>query len=229
MLMPTTNEGTPGEEDAEFRIVKKDGFLFDCVDFCVEEGSRNCVLGPAASGKSTLMKVFAKRISPVEGKVHHASGVRVGYFDAEIVEDVIASVSSTTTALQFLTQQYTQKTEQDLRGHLTAFGLSPTTQAKTPICYLSGGEKCRFVLATIMMDDPPVLCLDDPTSHLDVESVQAFIYGLRQWNGTLVMVSQDANFLRSLENVKCVVLMPDEGKLRRIDGGMDAYLKSFQL
>jgi ATP-binding cassette subfamily F protein 3 len=142
---------------------------------------------------------------------------------------MVAATPSTTTALQYLMEKYPKKTEQDLRGQLTAFGLSPTTQAKTSVCHLSGGEKSRFVLATIVMDDPPVLCLDDPTSHLDVESVQALIYGLRQWNGTLIMVSQDANFLRSLENVKCVVVMPDEGKLRRVEGGMDSYLKSFRV
>ena len=111
---------------------------------------------------------------------------------------------------------------------MTSFGLSPTAQSKTPVCHLSGGEQCRFVLATIMVEIPPVLCLDDPTCHLDVESVQALVYGLRQWNGTLILVSQDANFLRSLENVKCVVIMPHEGKIRRIDGGMDVYLKSFR-
>lgn len=223
------NTEISGENDGEFRIVKKAGYLFDCVDLCIEEGSRNCILGPTASGKSTLLQILAKQKSPVEGTVYHASGVRVGYFDLQRVSRIISSMDESTTALQYLTAQYPKKTEQDLRGQLTAFGLSPINQAKTSVCHLSSGEKCRFVLAAIMMDDPPILCLDDPTSHLDVGSVQALIYGLRQWNGTLVMVSQDANFLRSLEDVKCVVIMPEEGKVRRLEGGIDAYLKSFRL
>jgi ATP-binding cassette subfamily F protein 3 len=227
--MMAATQPEPKEDDGEFKIAKKDGSMFDCVDMCIEEGSRNCIFGPTASGKSTLLKILAKKIHPMEGTVHHASGIRPGYYDPDAVDEMIATMSTTTTALDYMTTKYPQKTDQDLRGHLTAFGLSPTTQAKTPVCYLSGGEKYRFVLANIMMEDPPVLCLDDPTSHLDVESVQALIYGLRQWNGTLIMVSQDANFLRSLEDVKCVVIMPDEGKLRRVEGGMDAYLKSFQL
>lgn len=210
----------------EFKIAKKEGFLFDCVDLCIEEGSKNCILGPTGSGKSCLMKILAKKLNPVEGSVHHSSGINVGYFDPDVVDTMIASVSLSTTALDYLIQKYPLKTEQDLRGQLTSFGLSPT-KAKTPICCLSGGEKCRFVFASIMMDDPPILCIDNPTSNLDVESVHALIYGLRQWNGTLIMVSQDFHFLRSLEDVKCVVIVPEEGKLRKIQGGIDSYLKWF--
>lgn len=184
-------------------------------------------MGPTSSGKSTLLKILAQQIKPVEGSVHHASGIQVGFFDLNLVDEMTASMESTTTALQYLVEKYPKKTEEELRRHLSSFGLSPNTQTKTNVCHLSGGEKSRLLMATIMIDDPPVLCLDDPTSHLDVESVQALIYGLRQWNGTVIMVSQDANFLRSLENVKCIVIVPNEGKLRRLEGGMDSYLKSF--
>eukprot|EP00526_Cylindrotheca_closterium_P029395 CAMPEP_0113659756 /NCGR_PEP_ID=MMETSP0017_2-20120614/32533_1 /TAXON_ID=2856 /ORGANISM="Cylindrotheca closterium" /LENGTH=657 /DNA_ID=CAMNT_0000574339 /DNA_START=195 /DNA_END=2165 /DNA_ORIENTATION=- /assembly_acc=CAM_ASM_000147 len=190
----------------EIQIVKKAGFLFDYVALCIEEGSRYCILGETACGKSTLLKILAKGLDPVEGTVYHASGVSIGYFDADVVDDIMASVGASTTALDYLTDKYHQKTEEFLRGHLAAFGLSPTSQAKTPLCFLSGGEKCRFALATVMLENPQVLILDNPTSNLDVQSVQALIYGLKQWNGTLVMVSQDVFFVRSLEDVKCAVL-----------------------
>ena len=201
--------------------------MFDCVDLCIEEGSKNCILGPTASGKSSLLKILAKLIQPVEGTVHHASGIRIGYFDADVVESILTEASLDETPLDYLQKSFPKKPEEDLRAQLTSFGVSPKT-AKTPIGYLSGGEKCRFVLSAIMTDEPPVLCLDNPTSHLDVESVQALIYGLRQWNGTLIMVSEDFHFLRSLENVKCTVIVPDEGKLRRVPHGIDSYLKSFK-
>lgn len=220
------------DNDGMLRIVKKEGFLFDCVDLCIEEGSKNCILGHSGCGKTTLLKLLSKQLSPpVEGKIHHASGVRVAYFDAEVIEEMIGSTSTSTstTPLQFLTDRFPTKSEQDIRGQLTNFGLSPKIQAKSPIGFLSGGEKARFVLATIMFDDPPVLCMDNPTCHLDVESVQALSYGLRHWNGTLVMVCHDASFIRSLgDDVKCAVLIPEEGKLRRVEGGIDAYLRSFQ-
>jgi len=136
------------------------------------------------------------------------------------------------TALQFLCQQNPLKSESELRSHLTLFGLSPTSQGKTSVCYLSGGEVFRFALATIMLDHPPVLCIESPTASLDVESVQALAHGLKHWNGTVVMSSVDAFFLRSLGDVKCFVIVTEEGKLRRIPPGMqgiDGYLKTVQL
>jgi len=230
-LQPSSTDAATLDDNDGFRIVKKEGYLFDCVDICINEGSRNCICGPSASGKSTLLQILAKRLTPLEGTVHHASGIRVGYFDASTIHDSIVSMvdSKTTTALEYLSKRCPEKTEQDIRAHLTAFGLAPTTQTKTPILFLSSGEKCRFLLAAIMIENPPILCLDDPTLHLDVQSVQALVYGLKNWNGTLLVVTADANFLRSLEDVKCHVLLPNEGKLRRVEGGMDAYLRSFQM
>lgn len=124
-------------------------------------------------------------------------------------------------------ERFPEKTEKDIRGELTAFGLSPK-QASTNVKFLSGGERSRLCLASLMLNDPQVLIMDEPTSHLDVESVEALIYGLKKWNGTLVMVSHDANFLRSLGG-NCFVIVKDEGKLRRIPDGIDSYLKTFRL
>lgn len=93
--------------------------------------------------------------------------------------------------------------------------------------FLSGGERCRLCIVDVMLqNNPEVLCLDHPTANLDVESVEALIYGLAHWNGTTIIVSHDAHFLRSLE-AKCYVLIAEEGKLRRVEGGVDAYLRSF--
>jgi len=218
------------EDGEELKILKRDGFLFDCVDICIEEGSRNCILGPS-DVTSFLLRILAKKLAPVEGMVQHAAGLSVGYFDLEIVNTLVSTCGPNTTALGFLSQHYPSRTEEEIRAHLTGFGLSATVQGKTPICFLSGGETFRFVLAKIMMDNPSILFLEHPTASLDVESVQALSHGLGQWNGTLVMTSIDANFLRSLEDVKCFVIVPEEGKLRRIVSGeglqgMDAYLKT---
>ena len=127
--------------------------------------------------------------------------------------------------ISYLAERFATKTEQDIRGELTSFGLGPA-QATTSIQFLSGGERSRLCLVNLMLENPPVLFLDNPTSNLDVESVEALAYGLNRWNGTLVIVSHDANFIRSLD-CKCYVIIPKEGKLRRVEGGIDAYLKAF--
>ncbi|VEU34507.1 unnamed protein product [Pseudo-nitzschia multistriata] len=218
--------------NADVAIEKRDGFLFDCVDLCIEEGSQTCILGPGTS-TSYLMKILAKKLAPTEGTVHHSSGLTIGYCDCRELKDKISSIGPAMTALKYLSTRYPKKNETDLRSHLAAFGLSQTSQAKTSLSCLSGGESFRFVLAEIMLENPPILFLEHPTSHLDAESVQAFAYSLREWNGTLIMLCQDASFLRSLERVKCLVIMPEEGKIRRIIDddrggmrGMDAYLKT---
>lgn len=216
-------------ESTNNRSYKKTGFLFDCVDLCIDEGSITCIIGPNGSGKSTLLRVLAKREQPLEGKVHHALNVNVGFFDQHVVDHLLDdSVSQhVVTALSLLTERFPAKSEQDIRGELTAFGLSPK-QAATGVQFLSGGERSRLCLATLMLDEPQVLIMNEPTSHLDVESVEAFIHGLQHWNGTLVLVSHDANFLRSLEG-NCFVIVKEEGKIRKIPDGIDYYLKTFRL
>jgi ATPase subunit of ABC transporter with duplicated ATPase domains len=221
------------KEVAAFEVVKRDGFCFDCVDLCIEEGSMNCILGPAEMS-SHLLKILAKRLSPTEGTVHHASGTSLGYIDSGVIENLKRDLDSTrTTAFDFLVSMCTEKSQEELRAHLTSFGMSSISQTKTPLVCLSGGEIFRFVLALEMMSKPPLLFLDSPTSHLDVESVNALAHGLKQWNGTVIMVCHDACFMRSLDEVKCVVIIPEEGKVRRIIneegiGSMDSYLNSFQ-
>jgi ATP-binding cassette subfamily F protein 3 len=207
-------------------IVKKPGFLFDCVDLCIDEGSFTCILGPNGSGKSTLLRVLTKKVQPLEGNVHHAHNVIVAHFDQHAVDDLIdRDTNHVVTALSLLMDRFPKKMDKDIRGELTSFGLSPK-QASTNVQFLSGGERSRLCLAALMLEDPHVLVMDEPTSHLDVESVQALIYGLKHWNGTLILVSHDANFLRSLEG-NCYVIMQEEGKIRRIPDGIDSYLKSF--
>ena len=226
------------EDDKQSMFVKKDGYLFDCVDLCIEEGSTVCILGSNGSGTSTLLRILAKLDKPLEGKVHHASGIRIGYFDQFAVDDIFSAgeheQSSSwrggskhdVTALSILMGQFPQKTEQELRGQLSAFGLGPILVTTTDIKFLSGGERSRLRLASLMLEQPDVLFMESPTSNLDAESVEAMVHGLKLWNGTLVMASHDANFLRSLE-AKCYVIVQPEGKLRRVQGGIDAYIKAF--
>lgn len=212
-------------QDDPVSILKKDGYLFDCVDFCADEGFTYCILGSNASGKSTLLRILAKLEQPLEGSVKHALNLDVGFYDQQAVDDMVESGGQGATALSFLTERFPKKTEKDVRGELTAFGLSPS-QAQTTVRFLSGGERARLCLAVLMLGDPQVLVLDNPTSNLDVESVEALVCGLKQWNGTVIMVSHDANFVRSMD-ARCFVLSLREGKLLRVEFGIDSYLKAF--
>ncbi|GAX16795.1 hypothetical protein FisN_5Hh166 [Fistulifera solaris] len=209
-----------------FIATKRDGMIFDCVDFCAEEGQRYCILGESGSGKSTLLRLLAKLEKPSEGSVKHALNVDVAFLDQEHVDSVINPLTSEEhNCISFLAKRFPTLNEQDIRGSLTSFGLGPQ-QATTNVKYLSGGERCRLFLSGAFLESPQLLFLDEPTANFDVESVEALCHGLNHWNGTVVMVSHDTSFIRAV-NAKCYALIGDEGKLRRVDGGIDEYLRSF--
>jgi len=223
--LPNERAGSDNDDG----ILKKEGYLFDCVDLCIDEGSTVCILGANGTGKSSLLRLLAGVERPLEGIVHHPNNLSVGYFDQHIVDSILEVEASNYhhTPLSLLSLKNPKKTEQELRGELTSFGLSPQ-QATTNITFLSGGERCRLCLAALMLASPDLLIMDEPTSHLDVESVDALVYGLKNWTGTVVMVSHDANFVRSLE-ATCFVICQPEGKVLRVPKGIDFYLKSFKI
>mmetsp|Transcript_5064 Transcript_5064/g.6696 ORF Transcript_5064/g.6696 Transcript_5064/m.6696 type:complete len:308 (+) Transcript_5064:77-1000(+) len=260
LLPDNKNDNATENSSGQWIITKKPGMLFDCVDLCIEEGSRVCILGSNGCGKSTLLRILAGFEDPIEGKVHRAHNVNIGYFHQHVADELIENAwkeggetavaaahdnvvnddvaggggkgqtkknNKMVTPLSLMTSLFPLKTEQDLRGALTSFGLSPQ-QATTNVKFLSGGERCRLCLAITMMKDPHVLILDEPTNHLDVESVEALSYGLNNWNGTVILVSHDVNLIRTVGG-SCFVIMEEEGKIRRITNGIDSYLKSFRL
>ena len=204
--------------------------LFDGVDLSVDEQSVTCILGENQCGETTLLKILSDQLSPSQGKVTFAQNVNISYFDQHKADNLIVDAcnkyGSTTSSISLLMSIYPKKTEQDVRGELTSFGLSPQ-QASTYIQFLSGGERCRLCLAMLMLSDPHILILDEPSNHLDPESVDALAYGIKHWNGTVLLVSHDVYLVHQLE-AKCYVLM-NEGKLKYVQGGIDSYLRSVSL
>ena len=203
--------------------------IFDCVDLAIREGSRTTILGENGAGKSTLLSIIAGEIMPSVGTVHFVNGINIGHFHQHAVDHLFANLCGRSTSngivtpLSFLMEKFPSKTEHEIRGELTRFGLSPK-QAATNVRFLSGGERCRMCMANMMLDAPQLLILDEISNHLDVESVEALIYGLNKWNGTIVLASHDANLVRSIGGESYVLF---DGMLRRIDGGIDTYLKVF--
>ena len=218
---------TQSPEESQFVITKKSGYLFDLVDLCVDEGGKYCILGSNGSGKSIFLRLLAKREKPTEGEIKHATNVDVTLIHQEIADGMVEAGlrDGAIDAISFLSLLYPTKTEQELRGELTNFGIG-RFQASTNLRFLSGGERARLSFAANMLRDPQVLLLDNPTLNLDAESVEALIYGLLNWKGTLLFVSHDTHFIRSLDPT-CYVLMEHEEKLRRVDGSVDTYLRSF--
>jgi len=146
-------------------IVKKDGYLFDCVDLCIEESRTYCILGECSSGKSTLLRLLARIEQPLQGTIKHVANLDVAFMDSHLVDSLIETglKDGTVDALSFLMRRFPRITEKEIRGEMTAFGLSPK-QAVTNLRYLSGGERCRLCLVSLMLDSPQVLILDERES-----------------------------------------------------------------
>ena len=230
----------PEDESLDIESSKdmSDSLLFDCVDLCIRESSQTCILGLNGCGKSTMLRLFAGLCGqPVRGKVQHAHNLKIGYFAQHIADEMIEqacchyheeckkTVMECVTPLSMLQTMFSSKSEQDLRSELTSFGLNPQ-KAIMDVSFLSGGERMRLCLASMMLKDPHILILDEPTTHLDLDSVEALIHVLKQWDGTVFMVSHDANFVRSL-NADCFVI--SDKRLSHVPGGIDTYLKAFSI
>ena len=199
--------------------------IFDCVDMSIREGSRITILGENGSGKTSLLSIISGAISPTIGQVHYASGLKIAHYHQHSVDDLMYENDSKeiVTALSYLQVRFPKLSETQLtEAALSKFGLN-LKQASTNIRFLSGGEKCRLCMSSIALEKPDLLVVDEITNHLDVESVEALIYGLDKWNGTLVLASHDANLIRSI-NADTYVLF--DGSLRRVDG-IDSYLQIF--
>jgi ATPase subunit of ABC transporter with duplicated ATPase domains len=152
-------------------------------------------MGINGAGKSTLLKLAARAVSPDQGEVHLGASVRVGYFAQHAMELLDAD----STVWDVMLARYPKASIGSLRTLLGVFGFSGEAIEK-PCKILSGGEKARVVLAQMMYDPPNFLILDEPTNHLDLDTKEMLIEALDAYEGTLLFVSHDRHFLKTLSN-----------------------------
>lgn len=155
-------------------------------------GSRIGLLGKNGAGKSTLIKLLSGELTPSDGHISLAKGVKLGYFAQHQLEYLRAEESP----LQHLQRQAPKELEQQLRDYLGGFGFQGD-QVNAPTDQFSGGEKARLVLALVVWERPNLLLLDEPTNHLDLDMRQALTEALIDFEGALVVVSHDRHLLRA--------------------------------
>ena len=183
----------------------------------IERGQRTVLVGPNGAGKSTLLKLLAGVLPVQSGRRELGYNVELGYFSQHRVEmfdlsrPVLAEASDVSSPVP----------EQTVRSQLGAFLFSGDDVFK-PVSVLSGGEKSRLALAKLLLDPPNFLVMDEPTTHLDIRSIEALIAALSQYAGTLVFVSHDVHFIRSIATS---VLHVRSGEIRSYPGGYDYFLE----
>ncbi len=183
----------------------------------VERGQRTVLVGPNGAGKSTLLKLMAGVLKPQSGVRNLGHNVKSGYFSQNRV-DVL---NPEHTALEEAMDCPQALTEERARTVLGSFLFRGDDVFKR-VSVLSGGEKSRLALVKLLLDPPNFLLMDEPTTHLDMASIDALITALKQYEGTLIFISHDVHFIRQISEHTIHV---NAGKLRNFPGGYDYYLQ----
>ncbi len=190
--------------------------VYERLDLEVERGQRSVLVGPNGAGKSTLLKILAGMLPLEAGTVTPGHNLSIGYFAQHRTE--MLDVKRTVLAEAMETE--TPVPEQNVRTILGSF-LFRGDDVFKPVGVLSGGEKSRLALVKLLLNPPNLLLLDEPTTHLDMPSIDALIGALKQYEGTLLFVSHDVHFIRALASS---VLHISAGKLTPYAGDYQYYL-----
>ncbi|HEY1661162.1 MAG TPA: ATP-binding cassette domain-containing protein [Verrucomicrobiae bacterium] len=190
--------------------------IYDGMHFEAERGQRIVLVGPNGAGKSTLLKLLAEVLKPQAGVHKPGHNVKHGYFAQHRAQ----MLNPAYTVMQEAMETPQRVTEQFIRTLLGSF-LFRGDDVFKPVSVLSGGEKSRLALVKLLLDPPNLLLMDEPTTHLDLASVDALVEALKQYEGTLIFISHDVHFIRQLSNH---VVRVEAGHLRHFTGGYQYYL-----
>ena len=169
--------------------------VFDGITIGVNEGDRIGVVGRNGDGKSTLLKVLAKRLVTDEGRVTYRSDLRVGMLDQQDVLDPTLTVGVTVVAGR---EEHEWAGDAKVRDVIA--GLVNDLDWNARIEDLSGGQKRRVALAKLLTQDWDVVLLDEPTNHLDLESIQSLNNSFIDYKGILIFHSHDHEFINTVAN-----------------------------
>ncbi len=178
------------------------------------------LVGPNGAGKSTLLKILADVIPIQGGSRELGSNVIPGYFAQNRADNLKLDMTVFENVMELRTNE-NQLTEQQARAVLGGF-LFRKDDVHKKVSVLSGGEKSRLALARLLVNPPNLLLMDEPTTHLDIPSIDALVNALKQFEGTFIFISHDVYFIRALAQT---VLHVHSGRLTPYSGNYDYYLE----
>ena len=181
----------------------------------IDPDERLALLGRNGNGKTTLARLLAAQLAPMEGGMTASGKMKVGYFTQYQVEEL----DGDDTPLEHMARVMPGKTPAAVRAQLGRFGFSGD-RAMTKVGKLSGGERARLALALITRDAPHLLILDEPTNHLDVDAREALVQALNGYSGAVVVVSHDRHML---ELIADRLVLVHDGGARDFDGTLGDY------
>jgi len=194
-----------------------DNVVYRGLDLTIERGERTVLVGPNGAGKSTLLKILAGVVDFQKGERDTGHNAKIGYFS----QHRSATLGPENTVLQEVMASNGTLREDEARAILGSF-LFRKDEIYKKTAVLSGGEKTRLNLIKFLVDPPNLLLMDEPTTHLDILTVESLILALENYEGTLVFISHDVHFIRKLANK---VLHVNNGTVTPYPGGYDYFLE----
>jgi ATP-binding cassette subfamily F protein 3 len=189
--------------------------LFRDLKFDILRGEKWGILGPNGCGKTTLLKCLVGRETPDAGRVNIGAGVKIGYFD-----QMLSALDPQLEVVEAIRPDHKDYTLQQRRDLLARFGVTGD-MAFQKVGSLSGGERNRSALAWLSTLDATLLVLDEPTNHLDLWARGSLEKALREFDGTVLLVSHDRYFLNQVCDHLLVV---EPGRMRVVEGNYDTYV-----
>ena len=197
----------------------EDGPLFQDFDLMVEVGERIAIIGENGAGKTTLMRCLQGALTPDNGEVKWSENHKIGYYAQDHAVDFEQEMNLFDWMSQWRREGDDEQTIRSFLGRM----LFSSDDIKKNVGVLSGGEQGRMLFGKIMMATPNIILMDEPTNHMDMESIESLNMALEQYEGTLMFISHDREFVSSLANR---ILEIKDGKIIDFKGSYNEYLAS---
>jgi len=195
------------------------GPLFKGFNMMMEVGEKVAVIGTNGIGKSTLIKTLVGELTPDSGSIKWSENAKIGYYAQDHAEDFDTDLTVFDWMCQWKQEGDDEQAVRSVLGRL----LFSQDDIKKKVKVLSGGEKGRMLFGKLMMEKPNILIMDEPTNHLDMESIESLNMALEMYQGTLIFVSHDREFVSSLAG-RILEITPE--KIIDFGGNYEDYLRS---
>ncbi|APG63561.1 glycosyl transferase family 1 [Sphingorhabdus lutea] len=182
----------------------------------IDPDDRIALLGRNGNGKTTLARLLAAQLTPMEGEVNASGKLEIGYFTQYQVEEL----SGDDTPIEHMSRAMQGAAPGAVRAQLGRFGFSGD-RAMSKVGKLSGGERARLALALVTRSAPHLLILDEPTNHLDVDAREALVQALNDYQGAVILISHDRHMV---ELTADRLVLVDDGTAREYNGSMEDYI-----
>eukprot|EP00735_Rhodelphis_limneticus_P005587 TRINITY_DN174_c0_g1::TRINITY_DN174_c0_g1_i1::g.14369::m.14369 TRINITY_DN174_c0_g1::TRINITY_DN174_c0_g1_i1::g.14369 ORF type:complete len:565 (-),score=176.29,sp/Q9M1H3/AB4F_ARATH/44.64/7e-156,ABC_tran/PF00005.22/8.4e-22,ABC_tran/PF00005.22/2.5e+03,ABC_tran/PF00005.22/4.4e-21,AAA_21/PF13304.1/1.4e-05,AAA_21/PF13304.1/1.2e+03,AAA_21/PF13304.1/0.0057,AAA_21/PF13304.1/9.5e-05,SMC_N/PF02463.14/0.00097,SMC_N/PF02463.14/2.4e+03,SMC_N/PF02463.14/2.6,SMC_N/PF02463.14/0.18,AAA_29/PF13555.1/0.036,AAA_29/P len=205
-------------EGVDFGYPDKE-LLFKDLDFGIHMDSRIALVGANGTGKSTLIKLMKGELTPLCGLISHHPKLRIGYFSQHSVDQLMMDK----TPVEYIQELFPEMNYQMIRNRLGKFGL-PGNAAIQRIDTLSGGQKSRVVFVELSLKRCHIMLLDEPTNHLDLETIDALIDAMKEFEGGVVIVTHNVRLISDICSE--IWICKDDRTLEFFEGDFHDYRQS---